>query len=65
MTLKVLAASRAKWDVVTPRLVANLTGIDEAQARGMIPLESADRSAVRLGLHPCSIWGDEWFEGAA
>lgn len=23
--------------------------------------DTADRLACHLGLHPCSVWGDEWF----
>lgn len=23
--------------------------------------DTADRLACHLGVHPCSIWGDEWF----
>lgn len=25
---------------------------------------TADRVAVALGLHPCLLWGDEWWESA-
>ena len=27
-----------------------------------IPEPQADRVAVRLGLHPASIWGDQWWD---
>jgi hypothetical protein len=27
-----------------------------------IPEPQADKVAVRMGLHPASIWGDEWWD---
>jgi hypothetical protein len=48
---------------------AQQAGIDRSmfhhwQQRGGIPLWSADRVAIRCGVHPCRIWPD-WFRGAA
>jgi hypothetical protein len=28
---------------------------------GRIRWDTADRVACHLGVHPCTIWGDEWF----
>jgi lambda repressor-like predicted transcriptional regulator len=28
---------------------------------GGVPEPQADRIAIRLGVHPSAIWGDEWF----
>lgn len=27
-----------------------------------IPLSRADEWACRLGMHPCELWGDAWWE---
>jgi hypothetical protein len=28
---------------------------------GGIPEQAADKAAIRLGVHPSAIWGDDWF----
>jgi hypothetical protein len=33
-----------------------------AKKAGWLTVMAADQLAVSLGLHPCLIWGDEWFE---
>ena len=32
--------------------------------RGRINLDTADRYAIRLGVHPATIWGDTWWEAS-
>jgi hypothetical protein len=29
---------------------------------GGVPDQMADHVAIRLGVHPSAIWGDEWFK---
>ena len=45
--------------------LAGLLGVKPAtvrmwRQRGGIPLYSADRAAVALGVHPCELWPDWW-----
>ena len=28
---------------------------------GGVPEQAADKAAIRLGVHPSAIWGDDWF----
>lgn len=32
---------------------------------GGLTVDVADRCATRLGLHPCDVWGDAWWEATA
>lgn len=31
---------------------------------GTLTVDQADRLATRIGLHPCEVWGDLWWEHA-
>lgn len=42
------------------RSVAQHLGIDPANLCRPLSINQADRYACRLGLHPMSIWGDDW-----
>jgi hypothetical protein len=48
------------------RLVGNVLGITASavtklRRRGVVSIWTADRYATRLGVHPCLIWGDDWW----
>lgn len=48
-----------------PGDIANLVGMQVGHLwrnihAGQIRWDKADRIAIRLGLHPVLIWGDEW-----
>lgn len=50
--------------IVGERLgVGRMTVVHWRQGR-MIHWRKADEYACRIGLHPYSVWGDEWFLGA-
>ena len=50
--------------VIAERLgVARMTVSAWRQGR-RIQWRHADKHAIKLGLHPLSVWGDEWFLGA-
>ena len=54
----------APCELIADRLgVARMTVSAWRQGR-RIQWKQADKHAVRLGLHPLSVWGDEWFLGA-
>lgn len=52
----------------TSELIAERLGVARATVTAWkqgrrIKWRDADNHAIRLGLHPVSIWGDEWFLG--
>ena len=56
--------SDATCELIAERLgVARMTVSAWRQGR-RIEWRKADVHAIRLGLHPMSVWGDEWFLGA-
>jgi hypothetical protein len=44
---------------------ADWQAYQRAQKAGAISSPVADRLAVALGVHPCHIWGEEWWQSAS
>lgn len=40
----------------------NVKAIKRWEQAGSIPWTSADRAAVRMGVHPMAVWGYDWLE---
>lgn len=63
----ILGLLRRDGEPTFRRNIAEKLGIGMTTVRNyqfgspLYPLH-ADRYAVALGLHPCSIWGDEWWQ---
>lgn len=54
-----LRLSRWKHEVGAERFYK---AVRIAREKGRIPIASADRLAVALGMHPCEIWGNLWWD---
>ena len=66
-----LALSRARqrhglaWDELAEELDLTFGTLLRIMGAETVPLDVADRMAVRLGLHPVVLWPDGWLAGAA
>lgn len=53
----------ATTDAMAMRCGVTSSAWRKARARGL-PLRNADRWAIRAGLHPAIVWGDDWWADA-
>jgi hypothetical protein len=69
MLMLLEAADRAYGRHLSHNDIARIVGgsrsvVVAAVTRGL-PERRADEWAVRLGLHPCEVWGDAWWAPCA
>lgn len=64
-TLDAAPLLELKADTTDDRLAvllgANRQSVTRWRAGERIALDTADRCAVRLGLHPSEVWGNDWW----
>lgn len=50
------------FDAVASRVGVAKKTVYRWREEGGVPLNAADRAAVRLGFHPSDVWGQAWWE---